>query len=61
MPDENQPPYDPSAPSLSHDSYRSEYCRIIEYICGLFPQAVGVLPVEPPPRALFESFFAPAP
>ena len=34
---------------------------MIEYICGLFPQAVGVPPVDPPPRALFESFFAPAP
>ena len=34
---------------------------MIEYICSLFPQAVGVPPVDPPPRALFESFFAPAP
>ena len=34
---------------------------MVEYICGLFPQAVGVPPVDPPPRALFESFFAPAP
>ena len=39
---------------------RYEYCRMIDYICGLFPQAVGVPPSAPPPRALFESFFAPA-
>ena len=48
-------------PSLALDSSCSEYRRIVEYICGLFPQAVGVPPVDPPPRALFESFFAPAP
>ena len=29
---------------------------MIDYVCGLFPQAV-----DPPPRALFESFFAEAP
>ena len=34
---------------------------MVECICGLFPQAVSVPPVDPPPRALFESFFAPAP
>ena len=34
---------------------------MVECICRLFPQAVGVPPVDPPPRALFESFFAPAP
>ena len=34
---------------------------MVEYICGLFPQAVGVPPVNSPLRALFESFFAPAP
>ena len=34
---------------------------MVEYICGLFPQAVGLPPVDPPPRALFESFFVPAP
>ena len=33
---------------------------MVEYICGLFPQASGVPPVVPPPHALFESFFAPA-
>ena len=61
MPDEGHPPLDPSAPPISLDSYRSEYRRMFEYICGLFPQAVGVPPVAPLPRALFESFFAPAP
>ena len=49
-------PLDPSAPPLALESARSEYRRMIDYICRLFPQAVGV----PPPRALFESFFAPA-
>ena len=33
---------------------------MIDYICGLFPQAAGVPPSAPPLRALFESFFAPA-
>ena len=32
---------------------------MIDYVCGLFPQAAGVAPSAPPPRALFESFFAP--
>ena len=53
-------PLDPSAPPLGLESVRSEYRRMIDYICGLFPQAVGVLPSAPPPHALFESFFAPA-
>ena len=53
-------PLDPLAPPLSLDSARSEYRRMIDDICGLFPQAAGVLPSAPPPRALFESFFAPA-
>ena len=53
-------PLDPSAPPLALESARSEYRRMIDYICGLFPQAVWVPPSAPPPRALFESFFAPA-
>ena len=53
-------PLDPSAPPLSLDSACSEYRRMIDYVCGLFPQAAGVPPSAPPPRALFESFFAPA-
>ena len=53
-------PLDPSAPPLALESARSEYRRMIDYICGLFPQVVGVPPSAPPPRPLFESFFAPA-
>ena len=53
-------PLDPSAPPLALESARSEYRRMIDYIRRLFPQAVGVPPSAPPPRALFESFFAPA-
>ena len=53
-------PLDPSAPPLSLDSERSEYRRMIDYICGLFPQVAGVPPSAPPPRALFKSLFAPA-
>ena len=45
---------------LSLDSSRSEYLLIIDCICGLFPQAVGIPPVDPPPWSLFESFFAEA-
>ena len=61
LPDDDLPPLDPSAPSLALDLHRSEYRRLLEYICGLFPQAVGVPPVDPLPRALFKSFFVPAP
>ena len=57
-PDADQPSFDLSAPPLSLDSFRSEYQRMMEYICGLFPQAAGAPPVTPPLRALFESFFA---
>ena len=53
-------PLDPSAPPLALESACSEYRRMIDYICWLFPQAVEVPPSAPPPRALFESFFAPA-
>ena len=60
FPDNIPNPLDPSAPPLSLDSARSEYRRMIDYVCGLFPQAAGVLPSPPPLRALFESFFAPA-
>ena len=49
---------DPSSPSISLDSSRSEYRRMVEYVLGLFPQASGVPPSAPPPRTLFESFFA---
>ena len=59
FPDDIHGPLDPSAPPLSLDSARSEYHRMIDYICGLFPHAAGVPPTAPPPHALFESFFAP--
>ena len=59
FPDDVHDPLDPSAPPLSLDSVRSEYRRMIDYVCGLFPQAAGVPPSVPPSRALFESFFAP--
>ena len=49
---------DPSAPSISLDSSRFKYPRMVEYVLGLFPQASGVPPSVPPPRALFVSFFA---
>ena len=49
---------DMSDPSISLDSSRSKYRRMVEYVLGLFPQASGVPPSAPPPRALFESFFA---
>ena len=54
VPGDVHDPFDPSAPPLALESACSDYRRMIDYICGLFPQAVGV-----PPRALFESFFAP--
>ena len=60
LPSDVHDPLDPSTPPLGLESTRSEYRRMIDYICGLFPQAVGVPPSAPPPRALFESFFAPA-
>ena len=56
--DEDAPFSDSTAPPLSLDSSRSEYRRMVEYVLGLFPQASGVPPSAPPPRALFESFFA---
>ena len=59
--EDDHPHLDPSAPSISLDSSRSEYRRMVEYICSLFPEVVGVPPVDPPPRALFESFFASTP
>ena len=58
FPDDIHSPLDPSTP-LSLDSSRSEYRRMIDYVCDLFPQAAGVPPSAPRPRALFESFFAP--
>ena len=55
--DDDEAPFaDPSAPPLSLDSSRSEYRRMVEYVLGLFPQASGIPPSAPPPRALFELF-----
>ena len=59
FPDDEHIPLDRSAPPLLLESALSEYRRMIEYVCGLFPHAAGVPLVVPPPRALFESFFAP--
>ena len=59
FPEDEHISLDPSAPPLSLDSTWSEYRHMVEYICGLFPQAAGVPPVAPPPRGLFESFLAP--
>ena len=47
-------------PSLSLDSSRSKYRRVIEYVLALFLQAAGAPPATPPRHALFESFFASA-
>ena len=57
FPDEAHPPLDPSAPLISLDSSRSECRHMFDFVCGLFPQAAGVPPADPPPRAIFESFF----
>ena len=60
FPDDIPNPLDPSAPPLSLDLARSEYRRMTDYVCGLFPQVAGIPSSAPPLRALFESFFAPA-
>ena len=52
-------PEAPVPPPLS-DSIRAEVCRMHQYLVDLFPQAVGSSQA-PPPRALFEEFFAPPP
>ena len=49
-----------STPRLLRWPWSLRAPNMIVYICGLFPQAVGVPPSAPPPCALFESFFAPA-
>ena len=45
FPDDEHIPLDRSAAPLLLDSARSEYRRMIEYVCGLFPHAAGVPPV----------------
>ena len=51
---------DPEAPVplLLSDSTRAEVRRMYQYLVDLFPQAVGSEQAPPPPRALFEEFFA---
>ena len=44
-------------PPLS-DSARAEVRRMYQYLVDLFPQAAGSSQAPPPPRALFEEFFA---
>ena len=47
-------------PAFMNDSYHTGFRRLLSFIIGLFPQAAGPLSVSPPPRAVFEVFFAPA-
>ena len=51
---------DPEAalPSAVPDSVRAEIRRMYSYLVDLFPHAAGALSDPPPPRALFEDFFA---
>ena len=51
---------DPSLPQVIPEAFRSEFRRMLAFIIDLFPQAAGSPSVPPPPRALFEDFFAPA-
>ena len=45
-------------PAFMLDSYRPGFRRLLSFIIGLFPQAAGSPSVSPPPRDLFEVFFA---
>ena len=47
----------PAPPPLS-DSARAEVRRMYQYLVDIFPQAAGSSQAPPPPRALFEEFFA---
>ena len=51
---------DPEAPVPPplFDSVRAEVRRMYQYLVDLFPQAAGSSQAPPPPRALFEEFFA---
>ena len=51
---------DPGAmvPLPLSDSARAEVRCMYQYLVDLFPQAVGSSQAPPPPRALFEEFFA---
>ena len=52
---------DPEAPlpPLVQESICAEVRRMYQYLVDLFPQAAGSSQAPPPPRALFEDFFAP--
>ena len=50
-------PEAPAPPPLS-DSARAEVRRMYQYLVDIFPQAAGSSQAPPPPRALFEEFFA---
>ena len=67
------PPDDPFAPGFADpeasssaapvplplsDSARTEVRRMYQYLVDLFPQAAGSSQAPPPPRSLFEEFFA---
>ena len=47
-------------PQSIPESFWAEIRLMYAYLVDLFPQAAGVPPVYPPPRALFEEFFTPA-
>ena len=49
----------PSLPQVVPEAFRLEFRRMLSCIVDLFPQAAGSPSVSPPPRALFEDFFAP--
>ena len=49
---------DPSLPQVFPESMCVEFRRMLSFIIDLFPQAAGSPSVSPPPRALFEDFFA---
>ena len=51
-------PEAPLPPSVQ-ESVRSEVRRMYQYLVDLFPQAAGSSQAPPPPRSLFEDFFAP--
>ena len=50
---------DPAFAAGVTDSFRSEFRRMLSFIVDLFPQAADSPSVSPPPRTLFEDFFAP--
>ena len=53
-------PLDGDTPGVlsTADSARADLRRMYSFVTQLFPQSAGVPPPTPPPRALFEEFFA---